>query len=72
MLEATDKEENANMKLTLDARKNVINANEPKIQVPLIKNFRTLQVDDKLVLFVPPVMSLNPTPVLKKQKTVKK
>ena len=72
MLEATDKEEDANMKLTIDARKTVIDANEPKIQVPLIKNFRTLKVDDKLVLFVPPAMSLNPKPALKKQKTIKK
>ena len=72
MLEATDKEENANMKLTLDARKNVIDAKEPLIQAPLIKNCRTVKVDDKLVLFLPPVMSLNPKPALKKQETMKR
>ena len=44
--------------------------NEPVIKVPLIKNSRTLKVDDKLVLFVPTALSLNPKPALKKQKTM--
>ena len=72
MLEVTDKEENANMKFTIDVSKNVIDANEPVIKVPLIKNSRTLKVDDKLVLFVPTALSLNPKPALKKQKTMNK
>ena len=72
MLEVTDKEENANMKLTIDVSKNVIDANEPVVKVPLIKNHKTVKVGDKLVLFVPTVLSLNPKPALKKQKTIKK
>ena len=72
MLEVTDNEENANMKLTIDVSKNVIDVNEPVMKVPLIKNFRTVKVGDRLVLFVPTALSLNPKPALKKQKTMKK
>ena len=72
MLETTDKEEKANMKLTHDPSKMVIDAQEPEVKVPLIKNPKVLKPGDKLVLFVPAALSLNPVPALKKQKSIKK
>ena len=72
ILETTDKEETANMKFTHDPSKMVIDAQEPEVKVPLIKNFKVLKPGDKLVLLVPAVLSLHPVPALKKQKTMKK
>ena len=71
LVEVTNTEDVANMRLTMDLSKHVIDANEPVIKVPLIKNSKALKAGDKLVLFVPAPASLNPKPPLKKQKTKK-
>ena len=71
MVEVTNDEADANMKLTMDLSKHVIDANEPVIKVPLMKNCKALKAGDKLVLFVPPPASLHTkkTSPLKRQKT---
>ena len=47
-------------------------AEAPDVKVPLIKNTKVLKPGDKLVLFVPAVLSLHPVPAIKKQKTLKR
>jgi len=72
ILETTDKEDKANMKFSHDLSKKVIDAEAPDVKVPLIKNTKVLKPGDKLVLFVPAVLSLHPVPAIKKQKTLKR
>ena len=73
MLDVTDTEANANMKMTIDITKHTIDSDAPDVKVPLIKNTKSLKVGDKLVLYVPPpaVVSAGGTPKLKKAKSMK-
>lgn len=71
MLEVTDKEDEANMKLSIDLSKHAIDANDPSIKVPVIKNSKALKAGDKLVVYVPAPANLNSKPALKRQKTRK-
>ena len=68
-VDVTDSEDKANMKLTADLSKHVIDADAVKIIVPYMKNTKVIKPGDRLVLFV---KSDKPgQPVYKKQKTMK-
>jgi hypothetical protein len=67
MVEVTEHEGDANMKLSVDLSKFVIKADKPEIKVPMLKNSKALKAGDKLVLFVSPAGK----PPLKKAKTIK-
>lgn len=67
MVEVTEHDGDANMKLSLDLSKCVIKTDQPEIKIPMLKNSKALKAGDKLVLFVPPVGK----PPLKKAKTMK-
>ena len=74
MVDVTNNEAEANMKLSVDTSKHVIDTEDLTVKVPLMKNTKTLKVGDKLVLFVPsPIIPLpDPKqPALKRAKTTK-
>ena len=64
MVETTEVESDANLKVSLDLAKHVIDPNSPDVKIPLIRNHKSIKVGDKLVLYVKP-----PPGSAKKQKT---
>ena len=63
MVDTTEVESEANIKLSIDLAKHVIDPNSPDVKIPLIKNHKSIKVGDGLVLYVKPAGSF------KKQKT---
>ena len=64
MVETTEVESEANLKLSLELAKHVIDPNSPDVKIPLIRNHKSIKVDDRLVLYVKPIPGS-----AKKQKT---
>lgn len=67
-VDVTDSEDKANMKLTVDLSKHVIQADDVKILVPCMKNTKVIKPGDRLVLFVKSDKPVQPA--YKKQKTM--
>ena len=55
MVETTEVESDANLKLSLDLAKHSIDPKDPTVKIPLIKNHRSIKVGDRLVLYLKPI-----------------
>ena len=55
MVDTTEVESDANLKLSLDLAKHIIDPKNPTVKIPLIKNHRSINVGDRLVLYVKPI-----------------